>query len=297
MKKSVLRGVLACLTLLVIYFGILTFVSGWGFAWQQFSQFWYFIVSLSLGFGIQFSLYNYLKDIANEQALTGKVLAASATTSTAAMISCCVHYLTTVLPIIGVTGIITIISQYQVQFFWLGLFFNLLGIIYIGDKVLKVSGLTINKTTIIYSGLLAVILAVVFFNSVSISIGSTGNTGARPGSAQANNNSLETKESNEGPVFITVTPQGLEGSSPTWNFEVSLNTHSGSIDADLVAVSELWDDQAQVYKPLSWEGSAPGGHHRNGVLKFNPISPRPQSIELKIKNVGGIPERSFKWIF
>lgn len=301
LKKSALRGILAFLTLLSVYFLILTLVSGWRFTWEQFTQFWYFILSLALGFGIQFGLYSYLKGMAKEQISKGQLMA-TGTTSTASMISCCAHYLTNILPVLGVTGIITFISQYQVQFFWVGLFFNLLGIVYMGNKVLKTTGLTINKqsfsmnkVTIIYSGLIVVILVVVFSNSVSINIGSTDNADAASGPTQISNNNLETKESNEGPVSVAVTPQSLESSLPTWNFEISLNTHSGSIDADLVTVSELMDDKGRSYKAVSWEGSASGGHHRSGVLKFNPISPKPKSLELKIKNVGGVSERSFKW--
>jgi|SRR3989304_5207419 len=138
LKKALLRGAIAFSALLSIYFLILTLVSGWKFSWEQFSQFWYYIISLALGFGVQFSLYTYLKGIVREQS-TGQVLATTGATSTTAMISCCAHYLTNILPILGVTGIITFIGQYQVQFFWIGLFFNLLGIFYIGNKVLKVS--------------------------------------------------------------------------------------------------------------------------------------------------------------
>jgi len=138
LKKSLLKGAIAFSVLLSVYFLILTLVSGWNFAWLQFTQFWYYIVTLALGFGIQFALYSYLKD-AVKQASTGQVLATTGATSTAAMISCCAHYLTNILPILGVTGIITFIGQYQVQFFWVGLLFNLMGILYIGNKVLKVS--------------------------------------------------------------------------------------------------------------------------------------------------------------
>ena len=120
------------MALLTIYFLILTLVSGWSFAWDQFTQFWYYILLLASGFGVQVGLYSYLKN-------AGGVLATTGTTSTAAMISCCAHYLTNILPVLGVTGIIVFISQYQVQFFWLGLFFNLLGIFYMGNKVLKIS--------------------------------------------------------------------------------------------------------------------------------------------------------------
>lgn len=138
LRKSVFKGGLAFTTLLSVYFLILTLVSGWKFTWEQFTQFWYYIISLALGFGVQFSLYSYLRGIVKEQA-TGQVLATTGATSTGAMISCCAHYLTNILPILGVTGIITFIGQYQVQFFWIGLFFNLLGIFYIGNKVISIS--------------------------------------------------------------------------------------------------------------------------------------------------------------
>lgn len=137
--KSISRGTAAFLVLLTVYFLILTLVSGWRFAQGQFNQFWFFIISLALGFGIQVSLYSYLKGIVREQAPTGRVLVATGATSTTAMISCCAHYLTSILPILGVTGIITFITQYQIQFFWFGLFFNFLGIVYAGSKIVKFS--------------------------------------------------------------------------------------------------------------------------------------------------------------
>lgn len=126
---SVFKGLLASLILLAIYFLVITLISGWGYAWEQFAKFWYYILLLVTGFGVQVGLYSYLKG-------EKQVLVTTGTTSTAAMISCCAHYLTNILPILGVTGIVVFISQYQVQFFWVGIFFNLLGIIYMGNKVL-----------------------------------------------------------------------------------------------------------------------------------------------------------------
>ena len=296
LTKSALKGILAFLTLISLYFLILTLVSGWKFTWEQFSQFWYYVVSLALGFGIQFSLFSYLKGVIKQNATSRKVLTTTGATSTGAMISCCAHYLVNLLPILGVTGIITFISQYQVQFFWLGLFFNLLGIFYIGNKVVKVTKAKISKMAILYGGLLAVIAGFIFLNNVSIKINSQETDKASSvSSMRADGKSLETKENTEGSVAVSVTPQILDTSSKTWDFELALNTHSGSLDVNLVTASELMDDQGKSYKPISWEGSPPGGHHRSGVLKFNAISPRPKSIELKIKNVGGISERNFKW--
>lgn len=135
---SVRNAIIATLILLGVYIAIVSFVSGWDFMLDQFSQFWYFVISLAVGFGIQIGLYTYLKNAIKQKA-SPHVLAVSGTTSTAAMISCCAHYLVNLLPILGTVGIITVISQYQVEFFWVGLVFNFAGILYMLSKVIKFS--------------------------------------------------------------------------------------------------------------------------------------------------------------
>jgi hypothetical protein len=42
-----------------------------------------------------------------------------------------------VLPILGTTGIVTLVAQYQSTLFWIGLAFNLAGVLYIGRKALQ----------------------------------------------------------------------------------------------------------------------------------------------------------------
>lgn len=136
-------GFLAAGLLLIVYFSVLTAVSGWSFAQTQFQSFWYFIVSLAAGFGAQVGLYVYLKTAIHDRGPSGKVLAVSGTTSTAAMISCCTHYLVNILPVLGVSGLLGIIGQYQTEIFWVGLIFNLFGIVYIGNKVFRFKRQTI----------------------------------------------------------------------------------------------------------------------------------------------------------
>jgi Cu+-exporting ATPase len=63
------------------------------------------------------------------------MVAVSGGTSTAAMISCCAHYLTNVVPVLGATGFIAIVAQYQTELFWVGLAFNVVGIVYVGRKL------------------------------------------------------------------------------------------------------------------------------------------------------------------
>ena len=135
--KPILYGTLASAILLGVYFAVLTLVSGWSFAQIQFANYWYFIISLVVGFGIQIALYQYIKTLVHSGQGMGKVVGVSGTTSTAAMISCCAHYLVNLVPVLGITGLATFVAQYQVKIFWVGLAFNIFGIVFISNKIIK----------------------------------------------------------------------------------------------------------------------------------------------------------------
>ena len=135
--KAMLAGFGAALALLGVYFGLLALVSGWDFTLEQFLAYRYFIVALAAGFGIQVGLFVHLKALVQGARKQGVVLATSGTASTAAMVSCCTHYLANIAPIIGAAGLITFVAQYQVQLFWVGLAFNAGGILYITSKVIQ----------------------------------------------------------------------------------------------------------------------------------------------------------------
>ena len=128
-------ALLAGLALLGVYFGLLTLVSGWGFTIEQFGTYWYYVVALAAGFGMQVGLYFRLKGLVHSTAGHRTVVAASGTTSTAAMVSCCAHYAANILPVVGATGLVTVAAQYQVQLFWIGLVFNAAGIAFIASRV------------------------------------------------------------------------------------------------------------------------------------------------------------------
>jgi len=135
MSRSSGLGALASGLLLAAYFGAVSLVSGWRFTLEQFAEFWYYVVPLAAGFGVQVALYVKLREVVRRGMGTGSMVAASGTTSTAAMISCCAHYLANVAPVLGATGLVTFAAQYQVEFFWVGLAFNVAGIAYIGSKL------------------------------------------------------------------------------------------------------------------------------------------------------------------
>ncbi|MBI2959713.1 MAG: hypothetical protein HYY28_05320 [Betaproteobacteria bacterium] len=137
MGKPIFAAIAASLALLGVYFGALSLVSGWDFTREQFLTYRYFVLALAAGFGIQVGLFVYLKALVQGARKQGVVLATSGTASTAAMISCCTHYLANVAPIIGAAGLVAFAAQYQVELVWVGLAFNAAGIVFIASRVIQ----------------------------------------------------------------------------------------------------------------------------------------------------------------
>jgi hypothetical protein len=112
------------------------------------------------------------------------------------------------------------------------------------------------------------------------------------GAAQAQ---FATQKSSANGVTVAVTPMNLGADAKTWDFTVVLDTHTQDLADDLVKSAVLLDDKGNQFKALAWEGAGPGGHHRKGVLKFNPVAPPPQAIELRISRPGEAKARIFRW--
>lgn len=139
MSRASGYGVLAFGALLALYLAALTAVSGWSFTVSQLAEFWYYILPLAAGFGLQVALFTRLRQIVRRAKQAGTVVAASGTTSTAAMISCCAHYLANVAPVLGATGLVAFAAQFQVELFWVGLAFSAVGIAYVGHHLRRAS--------------------------------------------------------------------------------------------------------------------------------------------------------------
>jgi len=129
-----LFGALSFAGLLGLYFAALTAVSGWEFTLAQFRDYWGYIVALGAGFGVQVALFARLRQVVRN-AGPRALMATTGTTSTAAMVSCCAHYLANAAPVLGATGLVTFAAHYQVELFWVGLAFNAAGIAYIGRNL------------------------------------------------------------------------------------------------------------------------------------------------------------------
>ncbi len=115
------------------------------------------------------------------------------------------------------------------------------------------------------------------------------------------NKSDETKEiafspqtNSEGNVEVEITPK-VSKDKKSWSFKIILTTHSGSLDEDLAKQTFLESNSGEKIEPLKWEGSPPGGHHREGELIFPSFSQTPKSVKLILQSIGQISERSFVW--
>lgn len=142
MKKEIRNGVVAGVSLILFYFVIMTvFSASLSATLSQFKQLWYWMIALSLGFGIQVGLFTHLKIIINDSQIVsgaGAVTATSSGTSAASMVACCAHHLSEVLPIIGLSGFSIFLTRYQVPIIIFGIMMNLLGIFYMLKTISKI---------------------------------------------------------------------------------------------------------------------------------------------------------------
>lgn len=130
-------GVAACAALLAFYFAVVGTLSGVEFALSEFRRYSLYLVPLAVGFGLQVSLYVAVRRSVMDGARANAVVATSGTTSAAAMISCCAHYLANLVPVLGASGLVAFASRYQEPFFLLGLLFNIAGIVFIANRLVK----------------------------------------------------------------------------------------------------------------------------------------------------------------
>jgi hypothetical protein len=114
------------------YIGILTWAQGWEYASSQFIRDRWYVIPIILGFGVQAALYSILRFRlfipVTSTAHAGSMIGASGGTSATAMVACCIHHVTDVLPILGLSAATSFLTRYQRPFMLIGLAMNLIGI-------------------------------------------------------------------------------------------------------------------------------------------------------------------------
>lgn len=127
------NGLLSAVGLLTLYAITMTLLSGWAAAVEQFLALWYLMVPLAVGFGIQVGLYTKLKAKVRERSKGAFTppkagLAAGGTSAGTAMLACCAHHATDVLPFLGFSGASIFLTQFQKPILLASLGINIVGI-------------------------------------------------------------------------------------------------------------------------------------------------------------------------
>lgn len=125
-------GLAGALFLTTVYLGIVSLVENPQHAVDLFWQDRLIVVPILVGFGIQLGLYVTLKKrlfvpVASTGS-SGTLTGVSGATSTAAMVACCAHHVTDVLPVLGLTAATAFLAEYRIPFMLVGLGMTLLGI-------------------------------------------------------------------------------------------------------------------------------------------------------------------------
>ncbi len=126
-KKPIFYGALSSVVLLGFYGVTMTLLSGLNAAVEQFLALWWLMLPLSIGFGIQVSLYTKLKSAIKSK--TKQTLATSGVTSSAGMLACCAHHLTDVLPFLGLSAVSIFLTKYQILILLVSIGVNIYGIV------------------------------------------------------------------------------------------------------------------------------------------------------------------------
>lgn len=105
---------------------------------------------------------------------------------------------------------------------------------------------------------------------------------------------LAPQENSGGDVDVKVTPKLLAvGEKP--QFSLEFNTHSVELDFDVAKTASLVTDQGPLSNEAFWEGSPPGGHHREGTLTFSYLPKSTSSVNLILRDISGVSKREFTW--
>ncbi|MBI4498056.1 MAG: hypothetical protein HY689_09180 [Chloroflexi bacterium] len=136
--------------------------------------------------------------------------------------------------------------------------------------------------------------------TTSAATGAAAPDGDTSGPASGSQPSAATQTSEGGQVTVEVTWKG-PNAGPA--FTVVMDTHAVDLDGyDLRQLAVLRTDQGAQAQPTDWDAPK-GGHHRSGTLTFPAtapdgsalLGPNTRSIELIIRNVAGVAERTFRW--
>jgi copper chaperone CopZ len=137
-RRPLLFSLLGMAGLMLLYLAIVSLAEGWTHAVELLVQDAWLVGPIMAGFGVQVGLYTYLKTVIHAASRgTGALAGAGGGTSTVAMVACCAHHVTDVLPLLGLSAAAAFLADYRIPFMLVGLITNLIGIGVISFLILR----------------------------------------------------------------------------------------------------------------------------------------------------------------
>lgn len=94
-----------------------------------------------------------------------------------------------------------------------------------------------------------------------------------------------------GDLEVAATPTRMDEDG--MEFRIVLDTHTVTLDTDMAAAASLRAGDDDLGRG-SWDGDGPGGHHREGILRFPGSADPSGPVELRID---GFDEPAvFRWV-
>ena len=132
-------------------------------------------------------------------------------------------------------------------------------------------------------------LLVLLGTTFAISFAACGG-GADTSNVTVGGRTLATRSVEIGAVEVSASP--LQVSDRAAAFKISLDTHSGDLGVDLKKSATLTVD-ATDWPVASFDGDGPGGHHREGTLRFRAAGAPQGEMRLRIDGLDRPAE--FTW--
>ncbi len=290
MRKETYYGIISGLLLLLLYGGITFVFNGPSHVAEQIREYGFLILLLAAGFATQMGLFFYGRtELANR--VSSAQMAATGGTSAGTMIACCLHHVTDILPFLGLSGVFLFFSEYQSFFMVLGIVSSVVGITLMLSLLQRhrvfpfpfAEGwpwAEIRNTVAVLGAIgITALAAFTWFLPQTLAVGS-------PDAVL-----LSTQTSSQNGVEVKATPI-LSNSHIA--FKIAFDTHQTELDFSVQKIAYVMDERGKKYFPVSWDGSALGGHHRSGILRFDSIPSKMAIVTLVLQNVGGV-DRIFRW--
>ncbi|MDO8451845.1 MAG: hypothetical protein Q7S76_03170 [bacterium] len=132
--KPYVFGILGTIGLMSLYFATMTILNGLEATIEQFQALWWLMVPLATGFGIQVGLVTKLRTLSRAST---RSLVAGGSSGSVAMLACCAHHITDILPMVGLSAASIVLLRYQPAILVTSFVINVLGVFFILKEIKK----------------------------------------------------------------------------------------------------------------------------------------------------------------